>query len=264
MTTTLPTDAAADPAPATPAPAPAPGAEDLGCPDVSATEPLDFLFDGPPRDYLYVLERLVLTTGAIQNWETWSAYYRSAALSRGWKRIFLSTEITGDPRLFIQLWRVPSRFSIDVELAAMRGEANYQRALTGVTRFEHEVLAPMPYDVGPTADAGEAAEVPTPHRASAKVLLLDRISVKKGSMARFACLKAKYFIPRVTTEHGWRLVAAGSALTGPAATVIQCWELPGSNTLLSTMRGMSQDGVYRKYLGPCVEAEQQDLYEQLT
>src|SRR4051812_47396443 len=127
---TLPTaDApAAETTPAMPQPQP----DELGCPEASADEPLDFIFDGAPRGYLYVLERLVLTDAAIQNWEAWSAHYRAAAISRKWERVLVCTEITGDPRLFIQIWRVPAPFSIDVELTALRLHSDYRVALTGI------------------------------------------------------------------------------------------------------------------------------------
>ncbi len=196
----------------------------------------------------------------------------------GWERVFVCGSVTGDPFRFVQLWRVPSPFTPVEALIALErhGGDGYRRFLAGLVDFEHDVLFPMPYDPALRAPnrAGKAQRTPAPEA----VLLIDEVKVKRGALARLACLKERFFVPRVSGAPspwlgpeddgqrrglGFRLIASATTVTGRPGTLVQCWQLADSGALLRAMRVLAENETYRAHLGPCVESEEQALYEQL-
>jgi hypothetical protein len=176
----------------------------------------------------------------------------------GWERVTVSGSVTGDPYRFVQLWRVPSPLAMAEAMLALRarGGEGYRAFLANLVELEQHVLSPLPYD--PALGARAAGGAPS----RSEVVLVDHVVVRPGALARLACLKERFFIPRVA-RMGWRLVAAGTMVTGRPGTVVHAWMLPESNALLKAMRVLAENEAYRAQLGPCIEREEQELYEPL-
>src|SRR5581483_3845420 len=145
----------------------------------------------------------------------------------GWARVMVCGSVTGDPYRFVQLWRVPSPFApADAAFALRaRGGPAYHGFFAELREMEQHVLAPLPYD---PALSGRRRGGAAPRTA---VVLVDEVAVARGALARLACLKQRFFIPRVEAM-GWQLLCAASALTGRPGTVVHCWQLRESNALL--------------------------------
>lgn len=215
----------------------------------------------PP--FVYVLERFKLSRRILDELPFAKILddYQHAiqTCAPGWERLMVSGSVTGDPYRFVQLWRAPSPLPLVETLLALRarGGPGYRAFLANLLELEHHVLSPMSYD--PLVGGRRRAEGPPPRSA---VLLVDHVAVRPGALARLACLKERFFIPRVA-RMGWQLVMAGTMATGRPGTLVHVWQLPDAGSLLQTMRTLAENETYRTELGPCIEREEQELYEPL-
>jgi hypothetical protein len=254
---------------------------DCDCPPVSADGALEFIV--PPKSanpspaYGYVLERIRLSPDALARVPLAKILddYRFAIRSSlsGWSRVLACGAISGDPYTFVQLWRVSGSVSPADSLLALqeRGGEAYRQFLTALVEFDRELLFPTSYDPNPHAVAVSRGPV-----SRDAVVLVYRAVLRRGALARLACLKERFFVPRLTgvpsewapsdvraPVHGWRLLASATSVTGRHGVLVQVWRLPDSNSLVRAMRVMSENEVYRRNVAPCIESEEHVLYEQL-
>jgi hypothetical protein len=238
---------------------------DCDCPPVSPDGAWDIVLphaggESPP--YVYVYERFKIAAGVLDTLPFAKPLddYQFAIQSclPGWERVFVCGSVTGDPFRFVQLWRVPSPLALAEARVTLahRGGDGYRRFLASLVELEHDILFPMPYD---PALRGRARIEAAPPDA---VVLIDEVEVQRCALARLACLKERFFVPRVT-ELGWRLLVSATKVTGRPGTLVQCWQLRDAGTLLRTMRVLAENETYRAHLGPCVQSEEQGLYELL-
>ena len=206
-------------------------------------------------EYVYVVETLSLDPVGLDNYRQLLSLYGAVAEMRGWQRVFASSNITGDPTSFTQVFQItppyPGAGAIEVpppaiELGNLR---QYHEFVERLTRFERTVLAPMPYDPG----AG-----PPVNLEVGDVLLAVSESVRDGAMNRLSFLKQNFFIDAVKPFE-WQLIAAGYALSGPGSTLMQLWKVPDPRSLPKAMNAMGHNPTYRKFVAPCIAAEAQDL-----
>jgi hypothetical protein len=233
--------------------------------------------DGEPPPYVYVRERFKIAAGVLdalpfaKPLDDYQAAIRASFPD--WERVFVCGSVTGDPFRFVQLWRVPSPLAYVEAWITLerRGGEGYRRFLAGLVELDRDLLSPMPYD--PALRGQLVPHEPAPPEA---VVLIDEVKVKRGALARLSCLKERFFVPRVTGAPspwiepsaatrglGFRLLVSATLLTGRPGALVQCWQLRDAGALLRAMRVLAENETYRAHLGPCVESEEQGLYELL-
>jgi len=252
---------------------------DYDCLAVSADGAWDFILEpngGRSVPYVYLFERFELSRrvlGALPVAKVLDDYQQAVrSCLPGWQRVLAAGALSGNPFHFIQFWRVPAPLALAEALLTLRlhGGPPYRAFLASIVEFEHDILSPMPYDPG---TRGIGPENPPSRDA---ILLVDKARVRPGSLARLACLKERFFIPRVTggasewfenaqgaPKLGWRLVVSATTVTSRPGILVQCWQLNEANALLRSMRVMSENETYREHVASCVEGEEHSLYEQL-
>jgi hypothetical protein len=228
-------------------------AQCLGAPPFAAGD--DKAIEINKDGYGYVFDRFIPSHETRDKVQLAIALYRSALLPWGWRRVFVADAITGQPGTFVQLWRVPVGELSSDKLGEREDSAAHAAFKSGLVRFARAAFDAMPYDAYRGSQPSTVADGPP------NVLLLNDVTVKKGALARFAFLKQSFFIDAVGADpFRWRLVGAG-ALRGHSNRILQMWELPDADTLPYTMRRAGQNLIYRRCLEPCIEAEDQQLYE---
>ena len=218
---------------------------------------------------VYVLEQFVVERSSPDSLIELGVNNVLLGKARGWERVFLSSEVTGNPRRIAQLWRVPKPYPGEVveqlepgqELPLLR---KLQRQYLHVSSFSRVVLEPLPYDPVP-------AERPT-LKGKRSLILVVQVGVKDGAMARLVALKKSFFKPTVEEPlnpqdpdqggPGWKLVAAGNVAAGsaPASTIVQVWLLPSAGSLPRTMSVVGNLENYRTFVAPLITQESQLIY----
>jgi hypothetical protein len=203
----------------------------------------------PPR-HVYAIESYRFEGEVTKTFLKPITSYLSVAKSRGWQRILLASEVTGNPKHITQIWQTPYPYpgAIDTgtsapeasELAALR---KYREFFECVAHFERTLFVPLPYDPGP-----EGRSILDKN----DVLLMVQAHVRDGAMARLVELKKNFFKPTVEREHNWKLHCAGYVISSsrPGSTILQCWRLPSADTLGVTMGAMGHSKIYRELVAP--------------
>jgi hypothetical protein len=203
----------------------------------------------------YVLDQFAPTPVAGDLFAYTLASYRAELAARGWRRVVVTDAITGAPGSYAQLWYGALDTLTDAEIANVEKQPFHAEFSGKVLSFQRERLIAMPYDPGPDPDRKDLGAGPP------NVLVINRIGVQPGAMARFSYLKKTFFKPTLEGEpFDWRLVTAAAVASAPG-TVIQIWELPDANRLPYTMQRMGQYATYRNCLQPCIAREDQQIHE---
>jgi hypothetical protein len=196
-----------------------------------------------------------------------AAYSVAVRHSCGWRRVALLDAVTGTTAVFVQLFRVAMPFDAQAANAALNANPAVARFFRRIAYFQRTFLSPLPYDPArrnPDPDAAMRAairELDVSFSTPQSVVLIDRFGVAPNALPSLILAKQTFFIPRVTRDFQWQLVAAGVEMTAESNQLVQIWTLPEANRLMTTMRAMTQSLQYRQRVLPLLTGEQQELFE---
>lgn len=224
--------------------------------------------DGTARvDYGLVLQRLDLNLDELWNYGMFMALeYVPTMMERGFRLLAAGSQLTGAPGRVSHVWRRGAPLSTRGRGAQLAKKLQRYALAEDVT-----TLTPTQYDPERWL-SGEAGTSKTPPPADvaggssvgSRVYLIDTIQVSAARMTTFVETKRKLMLPLLSNpKHGanppWTLIASGWARGAGSPTAVNVWELPESDTLLRTMRRVSENTTYQEFVKQCVRGEDQHL-----
>lgn len=226
--------------------------------------------EGTARDgYSLVLQSFELNLDRAWDYNMFMVLaYRPAMMERGWRLLAAGSQLTGVPGRVVHLWhrgeplRTPGAYS----------RASLAKQLADFTvREEVMVLRPTGYDTRRRFVDPSAPETPRPSdgvgpRGGSRVYLIDRIRVQPSRMTAFVEAKRALMFPLLAQPSPgrtspWTLMGSGWARGAGAPLAVNVWELPDCDALLNTMRRVSENTTYQRFVRGCLEdgGEDQDL-----
>jgi len=200
------------------------------------------------------------------------------------------TALTGVPGAVTQLWLVPDGYSPARWAYEVRATSWYQDFLQDIEDLHEEILFPMGYDPSRNVYPGLAPRPGMTYGRSRpegavvrgrRSYLIDHIEVPSRKLGEFSKGKREVFLPLVSsTPFAWRLVASGSRLsagvlkgrgvdvpdytnelrvTEPVTTVVNLWEILGSESLPDVMLQVAENPGYQRFRQSTVAGEYQNL-----
>jgi len=219
------------------------------------------------NDYGLVLQRLDLNLDELWNYGMFMALeYVPSMMERGFRLLAAGSHLTGTPGRVAHVWRrgapLPSRGQ-GAQLARKLMRYVAAEDVTTLTPTGYDPARWLPGDAG-CSKAPPAADVAGGSSVGSRVYLIDTIHLNPARMGAFVDAKRNLMLPLLSNpKHGatppWTLLASGWTRGAGSPTAVNVWELPESDTLLRTMRRVSENTNYQDFVKRCVRAEDQHL-----
>lgn len=206
------------------------------------------------KDYRYIVESYVWNGTIAEARVLTPARLVVEKLADGWERLFLASAITGNPKKYIQIWKVPREVRAREVPPALY--TNYEEFFDKISEYERVELDALAHD------PHHSPHTPPERPAVAATMMVVRANIRDGAMATVEYWKDKFFVPTVTEELGWKLHFAGYITSSsiPGSTLIQAWQMPDATSLGKAMIKMAHESIYVNEIGSCIVREDQNFY----
>lgn len=178
-----------------------------------------------------------------------------------WKLLAGCSSFTGLPNSVLHLWRLDDASALIRGKAYFEGDQPLYDTLTRVSSApQMQLLEAMRYDPEVTP---ENAPKPTPPSPDGRFYFLwVELTLLPGSEKRAAfCNAAEDLLETMKSElPTWKLIAAGSTVTGPPNTIMHLWRLDDANALLEGMNWFGENNRPYGDLARCCVRQKQQLF----
>ena len=202
------------------------------------------------------------------SWTTFRcAAYELLAFMEGdlpsWKLLAGCSAFTGLPNSVLHLWRLADASALyqgKAYFEGLRGQPFHDKLIENSTAAETQLLEAMPYD--PEWKPEDSPNPEPPSKDQRFYFLWVELTLLPGAANRVAFAEAAVTLlaNMKTGLTSWRLVAAGSTVTGPPNTVMHLWQLDDANALLEGMNWFGENNRPYGELARCCVRQRQQLF----
>jgi hypothetical protein len=179
-----------------------------------------------------------------------------------WKLLAGCSAFTDLPNSVLHLWRLHDASALYKGKAYFEGSVDqplHDTLIESSTAPQMQLLEAMPYD---PEWKPEGSTPKPPSKDGRFYFLWVELTLLPGAAKRATFSKAAHALLTTmkTKLPTWKLIAAGSTVTGPPNTVMHLWQLDDANALLEGMNWFGENNeAYSELAGCCVRQRQQLL-----